>query len=171
MSSCFFHCEGEGVAIIYVLLKLALSFVMGTSMPSPEELSSPASTPEPSLAMFVITVILLGFLIWAFRLLWIYVPVALNISVGEYTRRFSAFKDSFPLMGVWLFCFVPSGLVLVMVLSLVQAVFPVVEGAANYPHHAANSIVQAVIDTAMVVLASLGIAFGIHDAMAEDQKS
>ncbi len=157
-----------GSAILYVLLKLALAFVMGTSMPSPQELASPpnGAAAEPSLVMLLLSIILMGFVVWAFRLLWIYIPVALGYSVSAYTRRFRAFKDSFPLLGVWLFCFVPSGIVLLVLMSVVQGIFPLSAGVASYAHHIANSAVQAVIDYLMVLLSSLGIAFGIQDAMS-----
>ena len=90
----------------------------------------------------------------------------LGYRIDDYMHGFRAFRASFPLIGVWLFCFVPVGAVAIFLLGVVKGSFPFVEGAPNYSFHAANSVVQAVIDYAMAVLSTLGIGVGIYGVLS-----
>ncbi len=153
--------------ILYLLIKLALSLSLGMTFVTPEQIAAAQADggPDP-LSSFFLALALMALMIWAFRLFWIYVPVALGYSVSEYISKFRAYVSSFYMIGVWLLCFVPTGIILIMLLSIVQMIAPEVNGESPLLNDILNASVQAVTDYAMVLLSSLGMAFGVHHVMS-----
>jgi hypothetical protein len=153
--------------ILYLLIKLAMSFALGMTFVSPEEFAAAQGQSGASpLSSLALAALLLALLIWAFRLFWLYVPVALGYSVGEYMMKFRSYVSSFYMIGVWLLCFVPTGLILIVLLSFVQLLSPEVGGEPTIVGDILNAVVQAVTDYAMVLVSSIGMAFGVHHVLS-----
>jgi len=156
--------------IVYVLMKLMLSFVVGSSFPGGVPLSESAP-PEPDASTFIVAVMMIVFLIWSFRFIWVYVPYVMGLSPLDYLRRFKAFSSSFYMLGVWVLCFVP--LVLVMILaSEVLALFMIgigVEGK-SVVFNAGLAVIQAFMDYSIALVSSLGIAYGIYSVLNGENK-
>ena len=71
-----------GAALIYVLTKLITYFLSGTMMMAREIEKSPMM-PEPNGAPFLSLIMIIVFMVWAFRFLWLYVPVANGMRTAD----------------------------------------------------------------------------------------
>ena len=95
--------------IVYVLINLVLgavfALVAGYAFPdtagpiSPEDL--PPGAPILMLAMLVALVL-------AFRLLWVYIPLATRSSADAFLQAFAGGRNLLLLFGLWLLCSVPA---------------------------------------------------------------
>jgi hypothetical protein len=158
-------------AIAYVLIKLMLSFIMGMTLAEQMNLDAGEQSPAPSGAMLLLLLAIIGFLIWSFRFLWLYVPLGLGYSAQSFLLVFKGFQSSFYMMGVWLLTLMPIGLILLMFSGVLNIIFPQTEGVPlTTPYINMLSIVQAFLDFVMSLVASLGMAFGIHSVMSGESR-
>ena len=156
--------------IVYVLIKLMLSFVMGYTYEGQQGLPD-TQPPDPTLQTFIVAVMIIVFLIWAFRFLWIYIPIVMGRSLGEYLVKFRAFSDSFPLLGVWILCFVP----VVLVMLVMSQIWDTVSGALGFGSDSivfdtGMAIIQALIDYALSLVSSLAVAYGMYSVFKGENK-
>lgn len=156
-------------AIVYTLVKLMLAFVMGMTLAG-QDFSAP---PEETAAngMFIVAVLMVGFMIWSFRFFWVYVPIALGYTVQDFLIKFKKFSASFYMIGLWLMCSVPFVVGILLLLQLLQGLMVTPEGAA--PSIAAMimfSALQAFFDFAVSLVSSLGMAYGIHSVFTGENK-
>ncbi|MEZ5814504.1 MAG: hypothetical protein R3E13_07305 [Alphaproteobacteria bacterium] len=145
--------------IVYVLLKMGLSVLGGIMFNGVQGLPE-GPPPDPGFDTFVVVLAMLGFVVWAFRFLWLYVPVVMGRGMIEFVRRFRPFMSSFSFLGVWGMCFVPP-LLLLMLFSQISGTL------------AAGSILaafQAVIDYFMVLSSSIGVAYGVYSVFKGENK-
>lgn len=158
--------------IVYVLTKLLLSFVIGASFPDGALLQDSSTPPEPGFYTFILAIMMLVFLIWSFRFIWIYVPYVMGVRPFEYMKRFQAFSASFYMLGVWVLCFVP--IVMLMVLSSkLLGLFMLGIGfdPDSVAFDAGLSVLHAIIDYVMSLVSSLGIAYGIYSVFNNEDKT
>lgn len=156
--------------IVYVLIKLALSFVVGSSYEG-QITASANPNPDPSGQMFILAVMILIFVIWSFRFFWLYVPIVMGRHPMAFLSRFKAFSASFYLIGTWVLCFVPM-LLLMLILSEIFGVVSSVMGITpeSVVYKSGLAAIQAVIDYAASLLSSLAIAFGIYSVFKGENK-
>lgn len=174
-------------AIIYTLLKLFASFFIGAmSMLSagrqtPSSAgsvdgaldSAPASppvitieAPNGSFEQFFAGVLVFIFAIWAFRLVWLYVPVTLGYTMRDYMRKVKGASFSFHIFAVWVMCMLPAGL---CVLFLSDTFAAVTGHSAEAPSHLFRFVmvgVQAVFETAVVIISSIAIGVGVFTILS-----
>lgn len=172
--------------ITYVLIKLTLAFVAGmtflqsgaaalggasddgavsegVSAESLSDASATASTiPEASPGMFFLMLGTLVFMIWAFRLMWLYVPIAMGRSAGAFLNRAPQYSLSFTMIGTWLLCFVPMGIVLMLI-------YEVLASALGHSLEAPSALlpvlllpVQSSIEIVIALVSSVAMAYGIQ---------
>lgn len=160
--------------VIYVLIKLALAFTSGYVLtaqlalrggleggaPDAQPMMLP-TPPEPSLTTFILGLCIFAFLIWAFRLAWLYVPAVMERSVSGFLNRIKPYSASFPFLGAWILCFIPAMLVLLALLKVMTAVFPVVPDAQNGLQTYMVITLQALFDMITAGLVSVSIAYGV----------
>ncbi len=156
--------------IVYVLIKLMLSFVVGSTFEGQQAMPD-APAPEPTLQMFALAVMMILVLIWAFRFLWIYIPIMMGRSVTEYLVRFRAFSASFPLLGVWVLCFVP----VVLFMIVISEFWGMFTGALGFDtksivFETGMAIIQAFIDYALALVSSIAIAYGMYSVLNHENK-
>lgn len=148
--------------IIYVLTKIALSLfaalmVMGNQ--------GTADTPplQPAPEVFLIGLVALGAALWCFRLLWLYVPAALDRSVVDFLGRIKPFASSLYMMGTWLLCFVPLAVAMIMLSETMLMIFPPgADGAPVMAFKLAMAVAQAVLEILIAIIASAAMAYGIQ---------
>jgi len=156
--------------IMYVLVKLMLSFVTGTTF-NGMKMVPDTPPPEPTMQTFIMAVLLIIFAVWAFRFLWVYVPMVMGRSPLEFLAHFKSFLCSFSFLGVWLMCFVP----LVLLLLMLSEVFGTISGAMgagpeSVIFESGLAIIQALIDYLMALVSSIGVAYGIYSVFKGDNK-
>ncbi len=157
--------------VLYALTKLGLSFIVGATMASQQDLPETASTPEPGFAMFVISFMLLGAIIYCFRFVWLYVPMIMGMRPLPFLNHFKAFGNSFNLIGAFILCFVPLMLVMLF-LSMVVHSLLVSMGfdGESFAVEIAITIIQAVMDFGVSLLSSVAIAFGLYSVLSGENK-
>ncbi len=101
------------------------------------------------------------FLFWAFRLLWLYIPAAINYPVRAFLIGLGGFAASWRLIGLWFLCFIPAffgfGILLSVLGSLVSNPAESVELAFVI------NVMRVLLDTIVSILATAGIAYGIKN--------
>ena len=155
-------------AIVYLLIKLALSFVIGMTFPDgvAQEPVPPPEDPGASMAMFFLAFGSMALVFWAFRLFWMYIPLALGFSILHYMNCFKSFFASFTMIGTSLLCSVPVALMILFFESIIQGLFPEIEGQTNFANDFASAAIHGVGDYLIVLLASLALAFGFYDVLS-----
>lgn len=159
--------------LAYVLIKLVLAFVAGIGMMSVEAQRAAESAgldPQTSLGLFMASLFLMAFSLWAFRLTWLYVPLAQGYSPRAFLRRIQGMRISFVLIGLWLLCFVPMILVLVMSAGLLADIFGHAEETPSQIYRFAIIIVQSVLEIITLMLASVAVGLGVHHIMGKGDK-
>lgn len=179
--------------IVYVLIKLTLAFVSGMTLhnmgaevlgagvdgaAAVEQIAAPeqgaaveqaAAAPEGSAMMSFLMLSSLVFVIWAFRLLWLYVPVALGIPVFKFLARIPDYAVSFRMMGAWLICFLPFGILMLMVYQVLgEALGHSVESpSAVFPLLLLP--VQAAIELVIALVSSVTMAYAVQQIFEKDE--
>lgn len=160
----------KAAMIVYVLTKLMLSFVVG-SVYGDQQAAPEAAASEPSMQSFFMALVIIAFMIWAFRFLWIYIPVVMGRSVREYLARFRAYSDSFPMLGVWILCFVPAMIALKVLAEMFGGVMNILGfGSETIVFESGLAMIQALADYLLSLLSSLAVAYGMYSVFNNENK-
>ncbi len=156
--------------VVYVLIQLSLAFFVGsflTGVTAGAELAETENSPAtpPSLGSFIGAMLFLAGTLWAFRLLWLYVPMAMGLSVKGFLRRISPYSSSFRLIGCWLMCFVPFAIGLLLMAQILSAVFPQQGGEESQGFSLAFSLIQSAVEITISLVSSLAMAYGVKQIM------
>lgn len=149
--------------VVFVLINMTIGLLndFAARVMMPYMPTDPAATDidiPPYVAVFSIVMLVLMF--WGFRLLWLYVPMALNMPVRDYLARLKGAGSSLYLIGVWVLCFLPF---IVMLKYAAQFL-----GAA-LPEQAAGAFVTALsvlFDIIKSIVTTAGVAFGLREMFA-----
>ena len=147
--------------IVYVLIKLVMAFVAGyvlTAQAGAPEMAEPSGA-SPYMLLAVLA--LFAGMLWAFRLVWLYVPAALGYGLKGFLLKTSKFSFSLYLIGAWLLCFVPLALLLIMVSKVLSGIFPGVGDESSLMFIYSLTIVQAALELIVASISSVAIAHGI----------
>ena len=158
-------------AIVYTLIKLMLSFVLGMAFEGQQVNPDGTVQQNGSLEAFAIACIMLVIIIWSFRFLWVYVPVALGYGIEEFLVKFKKFSASFYMIGLWLLCFVPFAGLFLLLLEFFKMLLP--QGAGLEPslmYMNAVGIVQAFFHFGVSLVSSLAMAYAVHSVFTGTNK-
>ena len=67
----------------------------------------PEPLPDPTFYHAILVLSLLWLALWAFRLVWLYIPVALGHRPGAFLKRIAGFNISLSIFATWFICFLP----------------------------------------------------------------
>ena len=101
--------------------------------------------------------------VWCFRLLWLYIPITLGYTFKEYFRRLRGLLSSVFLMIVWLFSFLPLAFVMMIIMRLIDDIFP--QGSAAFI--LASALFQSVGYTLLMTVQTIAITHAIEDMMSK----
>lgn len=158
--------------LVYVLINMALGGIMAllvTYAPMPDMTSEgydPSSVPS---YMGVVMLVVLIAMIWAFRLMWVYVPMAANIDAGFYLRAVKGYLSSLPMMGVWLVCIVPFFMAMRFIGGALHEVLK--GGAGEEVASFALVLMMVAMDTIKNLVATAGITYGIMEIFEKQKKA
>lgn len=105
-------------AIVYTLAQLAMTLIASFVEPM-FDMNTGEDQASVSLAQSGVLVAIIIALFWAYRIMVIYVPLAMGISAKRYIREFNKFADSLYMMAVSLLVVVPPGILFVILLQLI----------------------------------------------------
>lgn len=160
--------------LYYVLIKLLLAFVGGIGMTfaiaqQDGGEAAAAASAEGSPSLLFALIFLMGMGLWAARLAWLYVPLAQGYAAEVFLQRVRGMKISFVMIGTWLACYMPLGLMLIMLAGFFE----------NFLGHSAETpsalyrfiiiLIQSALDLIAGLASSLAIGFGIHAVMNAPQ--
>jgi hypothetical protein len=131
---------------------------------SRDTLETGAEIPAP---VAVVSLFMLGAMFWGFRLLWLYIPVALNSSPGYCLFRLRGLGTSVHMIGAWVICILPF-LLGMQILAAVVAV-PVGALLGKAAGYFAVTIVAAAVDTVKSLVVTGGMTFGIRDIYTREK--
>lgn len=119
----------------------------------PEDMN--AATPDPNIAFVGLLMMATSF--FAFRFIWSYIAVAVNYPVRSFLRGIRSLGMTFPLLGVWLICFLPlmvfSQIITISLFSFLG------EGAGSPVLQGGVIFLRVVLDMIKNILCSAGIAY------------
>jgi hypothetical protein len=160
--------------VVYVLLKLLLSFFVGLpGLIDPQALSA-AGEQEASASDAMLFIGALGFMVfavWFFRFIWLYVPPALGFSMTGYLRKIGPLNGSYYLIGLWLICFVPLAIALIICSQIVSIPFGTGAEELSAGHKYVLSFLQGIFDYVMILVSSLGMAYGVASMFNKEDKT
>ncbi|MCB1562386.1 MAG: hypothetical protein KDJ75_02320 [Alphaproteobacteria bacterium] len=154
--------------IVYVLIQLIMSLLSALALTG--QAQAPAEAPPPTGESFVAALLLLAFTLWAFRLIWLYIPVVLGYSVKDFLFKARGYRTSFYMIGTWLLCFVPFGLFLVIVSQLVLAALPAQGETLSLPYMVVMAAIQGAVEMLVALVSSVAMAYGIRSIYEGAQK-
>ncbi len=166
------HERARGVMggmVVYALIKvLMIGFVAFSydAMGGIEQMES-NSDKEPSAIMFLLSIVMLSGFIWLFRFFWLYIPVALNFSIREYTRRLGGYNASLWLVGTWLICFIPIFFVFSIVASIV---FIDLSPTASAMSQFMFCVSRVLVDTLLMLVITAGISHALSGMIGKQAK-
>lgn len=166
--------------LTYVVVKFLVGGFIALAMTTvPEEMRGDGGIPtappvssgsEPGLAEFFAAVLLIFIMLWAFRLLWLYIPAAINCPLREYLRKINGFSSSFYLLGTWLVCYVPLFFLMLLIMDAVFQPLGSTGEAGTLLGGYLLSLFHVVADTVIAMIATAGLAYGIRDVLRGKRK-
>jgi hypothetical protein len=147
--------------VTYLLIKLILAFLGGTAMAA-QEIEKSGALPEPNGSPMVTAILILVFMLWAFRFLWLYVPVAMGISAADFLRMIKPYVSSVYILGMWMLCFVPFSLALLVMTKAGLIIFPPIDGVPSQPYLLVMSVVNSVIELGLALTSSIAMAYAVR---------
>lgn len=153
--------------VLYVLIKLITALFVGSALGNKLISDKQIFGIEEPALVFLLSIIFIVLLIWAFRFLWFYVPLAMGIRLKDFWVRSKAYVTSFYMIGAWLLCFVPMAFALIVLAGFLHAIIPDPEGAFSGVYFGFISILQAAFELVILLVSSIAIAYGVSDMMGQ----
>ncbi len=163
-----------GGVIAFVLINMALGGLLAAVnaiFPLQSlEAGAEQGAVDPMLAWLSFVFLIVGF--WAFRLVWLYIPMALNMSVKDYLYKLRGFSSSLSLIGVWILCFIPFFLLMQVATAIVLSA-AMGTGASEVGQVGQFLIIllTVAIDTVKNLFCTAGILFGLREIYLKLAKS
>ena len=105
---------------------------------------------DPDIFMLLLSTALGIVIIWGFKFLYIYIPLAVDIPIKSFLFRLKGITSSLYMIGAWLICYIPFLLLGGLVLSLL--------GPAMMENAVAVVLIKLILHTLATVLVSLCFA-------------
>lgn len=158
--------------LAYVLVKIIVSFGAGIILASGNAMTPSAQGASSPPGGLIAAIALAAGMMWGFRLLWIYIPIALDYPPGLFLKRIEGFKISFNMLGLWILCMMPASVIVLLLAQIITGVFPgPAENTLSIPSAVLLAVIQAVVETAVAVAANVSMAFGLREALGGKKKT
>ena len=112
-------------------------------------------TADPKIAIVGMAMMVTSFL--GFRLVWIYIPLALNFPVVAYIEKLKPMMSSIYMIGLWLVCFVPTVIVMQLLGSLMIGLAG--EGEAPPMLQGMMAFARVMLDMVKNIIVTAGMAY------------
>jgi hypothetical protein len=148
--------RGRGIlggAIAYTLINVMIGGYMALMMKVIPFNLQPEDVP-PQTAL--LGILMLAFSVFAFRLIWAHIPLALNVPVRRILTMLAGRGLTFRFFGVWAMCYIPAMAGLLMFVSILFAPFDpeAMPSAAEF----GMIVVRVAFDTIKALLCTAGMA-------------
>lgn len=153
-----------GGLVAYALINVLLAGLLATMtglLPHMPEGGQPAPI-DAGRAILMLAV--MGGTLWAFPLLWVFIPLSLSMDAREWLREVRGFRFSLPMIAVWLLCYLPVAAIMMLGISAIISPFP--EGQVPAGARFSVMILSVVLDTVKALLGTAGMTFALGDYFA-----
>lgn len=154
--------------LLYVLVKLFLAVTGGLAFASQPVVTEGADMPPPTLGSFVAAMIALGVTIWAFRLLWFYIPAAIGYPLQRFAERISSYITSIYMIGTWLICVLPPLMVLILFTQILLMEAP--KDSSGTLLHFILVAAQAVVEIVTAVISTIAMTEAIRSILFDKRQ-
>ena len=151
------HERGRGIVsgmVAFTLINLLMAGYFAFFM-SYIPLDMDPKTADPKIAGIGIFMMVSSLLL--FRFVWSYIPLAVNYPFQEFVKKMKSLGPTFPMIGLWLVCFVPPVMALQVLGGLLQSL--AVEGDVAVIADALTMFVRVSLDMVKNVLCTAGMAY------------
>ncbi len=147
--------------IMFVLIQLAVSALVAVISPMFEETDAEQMTSQQHFMVIALFVLM----IWGFRYVWVYIPLAVNQQMRDFFRQVSHPGLSFYFIGTWLLCSAMG--IAIMFTFTVPIIHSASEGSplALFVATAAHALVASVTD----IIACSGMCYALKDLSGEEK--
>lgn len=149
-------------AILYSLIQLVITMIFGVLYGFAKMEQEAAAPPEPTFGTFISSVLVFIFCIWAFRLVWLNVPVTLGFSMSAFMRRVKGMSFSFHIFSVWIMCLIPLYLVALLTSDIIVLIL---QNAMSDPAHVyqyLQAMLLSVLEVVVAIVSNIAIGLGIY---------
>ncbi|PZP57408.1 MAG: hypothetical protein DI586_00520 [Micavibrio aeruginosavorus] len=168
MSALLLRARGiMSSTIMFVLITLAAYglkeiYAMFYDMAGAGEATKNAEAPPGNPLLFIPAMILIFLSIYAFRYLWLYIPVVVLMPMGEFLRKLGGFMASIKMMGVFLVAMVPCFVLAMVVSTLLTSL---VGGPDSDIGRFVMVMVSVVIETLISLITTASIVYALRDIL------
>lgn len=155
-----------GGMIVFVLINLALGFLMAVvgQYLGPYLQADGGTPPQIPVGIALFSFVMMGAMVWGFRLVWLYIPFAVGMSGRDYLRGVRGVQPTVHMIAIWILCFVPFMFGLQLVLDVV----------GTFPGQAVLSFVTIIFtvlaDTLKGIVATAGLTYGLREMFTRKRK-
>lgn len=147
-------------ALVNVLLAGLLALMTGMA-----PVMVDGAPPEPMDAgRAMILLVMMSTTIWAFPLLWVFIPLSLSMDAREWLKEIRGLRFALPMIAVWLLCYLP--VAAVMMIGINAILSPFAEGAVPVGARFSVIILSVVLDTVKALIGTAGMTFALGEYFA-----
>ena len=153
--------------LIYVVTRFIATGILHFLLAAEVEMTRAAEAQQLSGGIFFVVLGLLVVMVWSVRLIWLYIPAALNFPVRDYLRTVGrGLMPSFYLIGAWMVCTIP----MVFVLKMVATFLVALAGGQSAGVEFMVAALQAATETTTKIIATFAVGWGIAQMMTPPEK-
>lgn len=163
------QCVQAGVAVYLLMIVFVLSFtgsIMDYAETLEKNMESGGGTAIPTVLGGIIVMSILAFGIWSFRLFWLYIPIAIGVSISGFLRVIKGLESSVYMIGTWLMCFLPPLVLFGVGMQLIVSIFP--EGSEGFI--ILSSVFRAITDLVVTAIQVAAMTYGFTEILFGSDK-
>lgn len=154
--------------ILYTLVMMISTMALGTMASAVPTEAVDAEVPEADGNMMLFAFMLVTLMIWGFRFLWLYIPVALGYGLKAFILKMKPFMLSIYMIATWLICIIPIGLVTVMLSQMAVAAFGVSDGVPTNGYFVSMYFIRAFVEALVAIITTVAMGYAIVRIMEGD---
>jgi|GEM_PF-3071487 len=156
-----------GVAM-YLLIKIIQVGFVGAMLDYSKTLDPATQIPAPeqNVASALVFMAITGVMLWAFRLMWLYIPVALGYSVRGVLTRIKGMMSSLNIFATWFVCYFPL-VILVYGMFRISNFVVVPETAVQVFAH---DIIRIFGETLIILVQVAAMTYGFIEVLTQHKK-
>jgi hypothetical protein len=149
-------------AILYALISFlayGMKQVMFYFMPA-DDAADKTAAQDPNPLLFIPAVALIYLSIWIFRFMWLYIPVAVLMPMGDFLKKLGGFMASIKMIGIFLVTLVPC---LFVAITLSKIFGTIVGGVDTAQGSFIALIIHVIMETIIGLISTASMAYALRN--------
>lgn len=153
-----------GGLVTYALINLLLAGLLALMMGMAPQAADAGVPQTVDAGRALLMLVIMGAVIWAFPLLWVFVPLSLSMDGRAWLQEVRGLRFSLPMIAVWVLCFLPVTAIAMLGISAIISPFPpdAIPAGARF----SSIILSVILDTAKALIGTAGITFALGEYFA-----